>query len=316
MSLLTNLISYWKLDEASGTRVDSVGGNDLTDNNTVTQAAGKVGNAAQFTAANFEYLSRASNAALQTGDIDFTFAFGVHGQLERACLVWENRMTNEYYLYRDNARQLQFAVATGAGLYFPVHPPVSATAYHLVVCWHDATANTVNIQVDNGTVQSVTTGGNAPNVSTNPFYLGAYAGPSYYTSGRIDEFGFWKRTLTSQERTDLWNGGNGTSYPFSQSVSITGAGGVLASGAAITQRGAARTGTGGLQASGAATVKRGRVQTASGGLLLGGHGFWLVPLEYQIRLRAERRHHVLAAENRNRTPRFENRRAMAKESRS
>lgn len=34
-SLLTNLVSYWDLDEQSGTRFDSEGTNDLTDNNTV-----------------------------------------------------------------------------------------------------------------------------------------------------------------------------------------------------------------------------------------------------------------------------------------
>ena len=38
--LLTNLESYWNLDESSGTRFDSVGSNDLTDVNTVTQAVG------------------------------------------------------------------------------------------------------------------------------------------------------------------------------------------------------------------------------------------------------------------------------------
>ena len=68
-TLPTNLIAYWKLDEASGTRNDSKGANHLTDNNTVTQAVGKVGNAAQFTLANSEYLSIADNADLSAGDI-------------------------------------------------------------------------------------------------------------------------------------------------------------------------------------------------------------------------------------------------------
>lgn len=39
-TLKTSLISYWNLDEASGTRNDSHGANHLTDNNTVTQAFG------------------------------------------------------------------------------------------------------------------------------------------------------------------------------------------------------------------------------------------------------------------------------------
>lgn len=35
------IVSYWNLDEESGTRYDSHGGNHLTDNNSVTSAAGK-----------------------------------------------------------------------------------------------------------------------------------------------------------------------------------------------------------------------------------------------------------------------------------
>src|SRR4051794_40520428 len=78
--LLANLVSYWKLDEASTgvapvTRNDSHGTNHLTDNNTVTSAAGKLGNAAQFTAANSESLSRIDNASLRFGDEDFSLAF-------------------------------------------------------------------------------------------------------------------------------------------------------------------------------------------------------------------------------------------------
>lgn len=80
MTLLDGLVSYWKLEEANGARVDSVvaSGNDLTDNNTVTQAVGVLGNAAQFTAANSESLSHADNASLGTGDIDFTVASWVY----------------------------------------------------------------------------------------------------------------------------------------------------------------------------------------------------------------------------------------------
>lgn len=51
------IVSYWKLDEQSGNRADSIGSNTLTDNNTVLYDTGKVGNAADFEATNSEYLS-------------------------------------------------------------------------------------------------------------------------------------------------------------------------------------------------------------------------------------------------------------------
>ena len=51
LAILHECYGYWQLGEASGTRADTYLDNDLDDNNTVTQAVGKVGNAAQFTAA-------------------------------------------------------------------------------------------------------------------------------------------------------------------------------------------------------------------------------------------------------------------------
>src|SRR5690242_13052659 len=66
-SLANGLVAFWDLGEASGQRNDShTNLLHLTDNNTVTSAAGLVGTAAQFTAANTEYLSRVSESLLQT----------------------------------------------------------------------------------------------------------------------------------------------------------------------------------------------------------------------------------------------------------
>ncbi len=66
------LAEWWTLNETSGIRVASHNGNDLTDNNTVTSAAGKKGNAAQFTNATNEYLSAADSVSLRITNIDFT----------------------------------------------------------------------------------------------------------------------------------------------------------------------------------------------------------------------------------------------------
>ena len=75
---LTNLISHWPLNEVSGTRVDSHGSNDLDDVNTVTQAAGKIGKAAEFVNDNDERLRHDDNADLSGADVDWTFAIWVY----------------------------------------------------------------------------------------------------------------------------------------------------------------------------------------------------------------------------------------------
>ena len=64
MALIDTLVSLWRLEEASGSRDDTWGSNNLTDNNTVGQAAGKLGDAADFNDAADEYLSLADNVSL------------------------------------------------------------------------------------------------------------------------------------------------------------------------------------------------------------------------------------------------------------
>lgn len=53
----SGFVSYFQLNETSGTRVDAYGDNDLSEVNTVGSAAGKVGNGANLIAANSEYLT-------------------------------------------------------------------------------------------------------------------------------------------------------------------------------------------------------------------------------------------------------------------
>ena len=72
------------MDETSGSRADSKGSNNLTDNNTVTYAPGRLANAGQFASANNKYLSSVDNSDLSTGDIDFTLA------------AWVNLDTTDY----------------------------------------------------------------------------------------------------------------------------------------------------------------------------------------------------------------------------
>lgn len=230
MALLDGLISYWKLDEASGTRVDShTGGNDLTDNNTVTQVAGKISNAGQFTLANSEHLSRADNISLSTGDIDFTIAGWVYLDTKPGEMGLFGKYTiggnqREYLVsYESGGDRFRFYISNNGTATTTIDAnnlgsPSTGTWYY-IVAWHDATANTINIQVNNGTVNSTahTTGAFD---SSSSFNIGAIGDPLLYHNGRVDEVGFWKKVLTSDERTQLYNGGSGLAYS-----SFTSAGG-------------------------------------------------------------------------------------------
>ncbi len=215
--LLTSLVAFYKLDEASGTRSDSVSTNHLTDNNTVTQAAGKVGNAAQFTAANSESLSITDNAALSLGaDSDFTIACWIYldSKATHMHIIAKRNAAAaiEYMLFYDTGADRFYFYITGTNIAATtIGSPATATWY-FVVMWHDKTANTVNIQVNNGTADSAAWAGGTSDGDA-AFRIGAYDGGQYF-NGRVDAVGFWSRVLTADERATLYNGGSGLEHPF------------------------------------------------------------------------------------------------------
>lgn len=225
MALIDNLISHWRLEEASGTRVDSHGSNDLTDNNTVTQQTGKQGNCGQFTDANNEFLSRADNASLSTGDIDFLIAVWVRadafpgvGVIASKGGLAVNSVDDEWVLW-SLGDTLKFTVISGPVSSFTTvtwaSTPATATWY-FVVAWHDAGANTINIQVNNGTIDSLSHSGGAQSGAA-PFLMGVDNATVGNWDGRIDEFSFWKRILTTDEKTQLYNSDNGIAWPWPSS---------------------------------------------------------------------------------------------------
>jgi len=100
----------------------------------------------------------------------------------------------------------QFVEATAFG-----SPPLNT--WFFVVGWHDSVAATLNIQVNNGTVNSVART-LTPFQSTGQFHIGWNTGTTWHLDGRVDAVGLWKRVLTAQERADLYNGGSGFEYPW------------------------------------------------------------------------------------------------------
>lgn len=230
-----NLISHWTLDEASGTRVDSclAFANDLTDNNTVTQAAGKVGNAGQFKLANVEALSRVDNASLSMGTgVRMTVAAWVYADSftsgsDGAHMIIGKRDENvgslEWYLRAINATaKFNLEVSpNGATPVTSVTDPIarSTDTWYFVVAWYDGV--NLNIQVDMGVITSTAFTGDLFN-GTADFVIGAYDGISPALrecwDGRLDLISLYKRVLTDNERAQHYASGAGLAYPFTLST--------------------------------------------------------------------------------------------------
>ena len=225
--LLTNLAGFWPLNEESGNALDlHSGGLTLTDVNTVTSSPGKVhALARQFTTANLEYLTRpGDDAALSTGDIDFTLAAWVFLDTLAAnqpiCLKWAVAGQREYAMdFVTATGRFRFGVSndgtTQVWLTADSFGAPAAGEWHLVVGWHDSLADTINVQVNAGAVDSLAHAAGVRD-GTDPFRVGRLA--ATYLGGRVGPVMFWKSDaglggiLTAQQRRVLYNHGLGLPY--------------------------------------------------------------------------------------------------------
>ena len=243
MALTDNLISFWSLEEASGTRVDAVTatGNDLTDVNTVTSNPGIVGTAAQFTRANSEQLTRASNSTLALStDQEFTWNVWVYLDSTAERLTFVNKYggagaeTIAYLIEKLAAGNFRTIIGNGttsvAREATTFGAPTTATWY-MVTAWKTAAtspANSTSIAINAGTADSSALTGTVAEATI--FRIGSRSGADFM-NGRIDQVGFWKRALTSAERTQLYNGGAGLSY--AAMVALSSPGGAGSAGASL-----------------------------------------------------------------------------------
>jgi hypothetical protein len=229
-TLLTGLVSYWKLDEASGQANDAHGVNHLTANNNPVSGVGKINNARQFV--------RASNQSLTlTGNSDLAFSVAGGASMTMSAWVYLDTKTNAYALisrgsagspasafgyflsYQTSGDRLRIQWSTGSSTRtlnadnFGAVP--TATWLHIIAfidrpnLRSGIRVNGGTINYDNSTLYSI-----ALNSASLQFALGAIGSGTYH-NGRIDEVGMWGRLLTDAEQLALYNSGAGLAYPFS-----------------------------------------------------------------------------------------------------
>lgn len=222
-NLSTSLVSYWELEEASGTRVDSHGSNDLTDNNTVLSATGIQGTGADFETTNSEYLSITD--AAQSG-LDLTasqsYSFWVKfeslptsGNLMNLANKWTGGTDRSFLidLYNNGGTtSLRFILYnSSASTASYVWTPSTGTWYHIVAVYDGPNTDSF-LYVDGSQVASDTSSLSSVKNSNSDFVIGSQNGSFWYFDGVIDEFGVWSKPLTSTEITDLYNSGSGIPY--------------------------------------------------------------------------------------------------------
>lgn len=240
--MLDDLIAYWKFDELAYSTpyafnevviMDSHGSNHLRLylSDTVSNASdtlytvdGKIGKCLNYTHVYDHTMvyGETDLTELNVGDIDFTV---------QAWIKFTSVAATQKIIFKDNGTLLEYKVlydSSTSRITFSVSNDGTATTtvsannfgapstgvWYLVHCWHDAANNQIGIAINGGTADTTshTTGVYA---GTGYFLLGGdTVASTQFFEGLIDEVAFWKRVLTSQDRTDLYNSGNALAYPF------------------------------------------------------------------------------------------------------
>lgn len=236
-TLRDGLVAYWTLDEVSGTRSDSIGGNHLSDINTVGSDVGVIGNGAVFVAANSEHLLDSTPSLVPTAGGPFTVSLwykqgaGITGSgtwgvftggesgtgwtNTGGALYNSNNGTAVVMIGCSSATRAQYALSATVPWKFPTGD--TTNWHHAVFWWTGTTAGWMfdnNGTADAGLVQ-VYSGFTPPDTCAKTAFTGYGIGllrgvnvgsPNSFWDGMIDEVGVWNRMLTRAEITALASG--------------------------------------------------------------------------------------------------------------
>lgn len=230
-SLGDNLYSVWSLDGHIGssaqTEWDEISAsNNATDTNGPIQSTtAKIGFSLDFETGSSEYLTVVDNTDQSFGDEDFCISVWVYLESKPTMGIvskWDDASDDAEYTLRYQATPVdryQFRVSNDGTAYATVNadnygvPPIATWAH--IMAWHDASANTINIQVDNGAINSTahTTGCN-DNISD--FNISAIRnGALQRFDGLIDDVMIWRSVISATLRTVVYSSGDPSSDPES-----------------------------------------------------------------------------------------------------
>lgn len=219
-AITDSLISFWPMEEASGTRNDAHSTNHLTGGTLPSSGTGKVGTAADFETSSSNIASIGDNASLSSPTTSITFAAWINfeSKVSNAPVAGKYQGNAEWVMdYRGTQDRLRFAVFGATSFADPTEvfadnlgSPATSTWY-FVIGWYDRDADIIGIKVNNGTANTAARTTDLWD-SANNFSVGGNSNFSVFFDGLIDQIGFWQRALTSDEHTWLYNSGNGRSY--------------------------------------------------------------------------------------------------------
>lgn len=214
-----DLVSWWALEEDSGDAVDSHGTNHLTRSGTINNADAKQGKGINFQNVIGRYLSLANNASVNFGHEDFTIGCWFKpetlydGDYPMPFIHKGNAggaTYYEYFLGAHTSKKVRFATIGGSTEWGSV---MTTGNWYLAIGWHVASENKSYLQVNNGSALSYTdTQGGGTTYNDIRFGRNLRIGVEVGIKGIVDEMFIYKRALSDDERSWLYNDGMGRTY--------------------------------------------------------------------------------------------------------
>jgi hypothetical protein len=221
-SLLRGLTSYWKMDEVlivGGTRVDSRGTQNLTDVNTNVQYnAGSGILASKFA----EFIAADATKFLQASSTPYlaNASFTLSGWLNWAATLGGPQIakwgsTHEYLLWDQTGNTPIKWQAVESGTSTTKSLNVALTGLSGLWAYVTVGYDDINKQLFAyvNAVSQGTTSINGVNTTTEPLVFGNFSpGSGVGDQSGFQDWGFWRRVLSSAEVTRLYNGGAGLAF--------------------------------------------------------------------------------------------------------
>jgi hypothetical protein len=219
-TLTTNLVAYYKLEDAT----DFWGSYNLTNNNSISFTSGKVNNCGDSGSGNTNRsLTNSTSSIITSGTMPLSVSAWVNvneqpGALVDFISVQDGDVFIGYELgYRDvSGTKKIFAERFKPGVADDIIEHATTltigTWYHLVLTWDGSTLKLYlnNSLVVSGAFSGV---GNANRGDGISLFARITSGGTplseRFASAKMDEVGIWSKALSTQEISDLYNGGAG-----------------------------------------------------------------------------------------------------------
>jgi len=224
MSLLTNLVSYYKME---GNSNDSVGSNNGTDSSiSYSNSYGKINQGASFSGIlskiNFGNVMGSTFTSAHTINMwvkptSFSTAIGLLAKTDlnipNPIDTAINNTNNIIYYLGNGTATINNINTTSAGL--------SLDTYYMITFVYSGSGGYTGMSIYLNGSTATTTGNTNGSISdsSNNLMLGQRSDNTRNSNAQIDEVGVWSRALSGTEVSELYNSGTGLSYPFTNNNS-------------------------------------------------------------------------------------------------